>query len=135
MRCLSGIIAIALVSISGTHASLEAPSFDVHNIQQLTEAACAAMENLMSYFTPNSRGTFNETVTPWHESGMIWGLNFDYARWTGDTKYLDIVTQALVNQSNGDVHDFLAPGAKEQWNDDILWPSQAGETSNLQALH
>ncbi|EFP77527.1 hydrolase 76 protein [Puccinia graminis f. sp. tritici] len=125
MRCLSGIIAITLVSISGTHASLEAPSFDVHNIQQLTEAACAAMENLMSYFTPNSRGTFNETVTPWHESGMIWGLNFDYARWTGDTKYLDIVTQALVNQSNGDVHDFLAPGAKEQWNDDILWPSQA----------
>ncbi|KAA1110436.1 hydrolase 76 protein [Puccinia graminis f. sp. tritici] len=128
MRGLSGIISIALVSISATDASPEAPSVDVHNIEQLTEAACAAMGNLMSYFTPNPRGTFNETDTPWHESGMIWGLNFDYARWTGDTRYLDIVTQALVHQSNDELHDFLSPGVKEQWNDDILWPAQAGKT-------
>ncbi|WAQ83153.1 hypothetical protein PtA15_3A520 [Puccinia triticina] len=125
MRYLHGIVGLALISVSAKAASLKAPSLDTRNIQELTEAACAAMKNLMSYFTPNPRGTFDETVTPWHESGMIWGLHFDYARWTGDDKYLDIVAQALFHQSNDDLHDFIAPGATEQWNDDILWPSQA----------
>ncbi|PLW27520.1 hypothetical protein PCANC_25143 [Puccinia coronata f. sp. avenae] len=111
--------------MTGAAVSDRAPSLDVHDFQQLKQAACAAMRNLMSYFIPSSRGVFNETQTPWHESGMIWGLHFDYARWTGDTQYLDTVTRALFNQSNGDRHDFLAAGVKEQWNDDILWPSQA----------
>jgi len=105
--------------------SNNAPSLDINDIDQLRQATSAAMKNLMSHFTPNHEGTFNQSETPWHESGMIWGMHFDYARWTGDEQYLDVVTQALYNQSNGDQHDFLRAGAKEQWNDDILWPSQA----------
>ncbi|KAH9460082.1 hypothetical protein MJO28_004255 [Puccinia striiformis f. sp. tritici] len=124
MRYLHDIVAISLLSFSPAYASLNPSSLDIHNVQQLTEAACAAMKNLMSYFTPNPKGTFDEAITPWHESGMIWGLHFDYARWTGDTQYLDIVKQALVQQSNGAAHSFLDLGSLQQWNDDILWPSQ-----------
>ncbi|PLW50196.1 hypothetical protein PCASD_01902 [Puccinia coronata f. sp. avenae] len=127
MRGANVIILVSLLSMTAATVSdqPQVPSLDLHDFQQLKQAARAAMGNLMSYFIPNSRGSFNETLTPWHESGMIWGMHFDYARWTGDTQYLDTVTRALFNQSNGARHNFLAPGAKEQWNDDILWPNQA----------
>ncbi|PLW29063.1 hypothetical protein PCASD_16242 [Puccinia coronata f. sp. avenae] len=123
MRYLHGIMTISLILTVGTSVSENAPSLDVKDIPQLKQAVQAAMRNLMSYFTPNDRGTFNETETPWHESGMIWSLNFDYARWTGDTQYLNIVTQALFNQSNGIKHDFLDTSTKQQWNDAMLWPN------------
>lgn len=63
---------------------------------------------------------------------MIWCMFMDYAKYTGDMQFSDLVGQALVNASFGPAHDFLGgsqAGAVEKflgrWNDDILWPSQA----------
>jgi mannan endo-1,6-alpha-mannosidase len=53
------------------------------------------------FLSKNKEGTFSETQTPWHESGMIWDMHFDYARWSGDTQFLPTVTQALFHQSRG----------------------------------
>jgi hypothetical protein len=115
------------------------------------------------FLSKNKEGTFSETQTPWHESGMIWDMHFDYARWSGDTQFLPTVTQALFHQSRGNAqwveswepfylpwclilseHDFLASNflgpndqTEGQWNDDILWPSQVCRnfTSFLSSNH
>jgi mannan endo-1,6-alpha-mannosidase len=55
----------------------------------------------MSFYVPSPSGVFEQAQTPWHESGMIWGMYMDYAKYTGDTQFLDIVTGALVNTSYG----------------------------------
>lgn len=125
-----GFIGSGLWFLSSVKA-LSLPPFDVNDIGQLKAAASMAMKNLWSYYQPNSDGTFDENVTPWHESGMIMGLNFDYATWTGDKQFLDMTTQALVKMAHQDAHDFLGPNQQTvgQWNDDILWPSQAAVTA------
>ncbi|EFP77525.2 uncharacterized protein PGTG_03481 [Puccinia graminis f. sp. tritici CRL 75-36-700-3] len=125
MRFFDGLILSGLLSVSWVEASANAPRLDINNINQLKAATRMAMKNLMSYYTPNSQGIFNEKQMPWHESGMVWDLNFDYAKWTGDTQFLNTVTQALVHQSRDDAHDFLGPGeqVEGQWNDDIMWPA------------
>jgi len=124
----SGLLTISTVEGLNKWAVSDKPApLDINNIHQLKAAAYKAMENLMSYYQPNTKGTFNEDETPWHESGMIWDMHFDYAKWSGDTKFLPTVTQALTHQSRDDNHDFLGPNEQTegQWNDDILWPSQA----------
>ncbi|WAQ83152.1 hypothetical protein PtA15_3A519 [Puccinia triticina] len=126
MYFLNGLIRAGLFSISLVEASSNGPYLNTNNYEQLRAAAEMAMKNLMSYYTPNSQGIFNEAQMPWHESGMVWDLNFDYAKWTGDTQFLSMVTEALFHQSRDDAHDFLGPGEQTDgaWNDDILWPSQ-----------
>ncbi|PLW14849.1 hypothetical protein PCANC_12581 [Puccinia coronata f. sp. avenae] len=120
------LIHSGLLSLSFVLAAPKPAPLDINNLDALKAAASMAMKNLMSYYKPNSEGTFSETQTPWHESGMIWDMHFDYARWSGDTQFLPTVTQALFHQSRGDAHNFLGPNdqTEGQWNDDILWPSQ-----------
>lgn len=123
----SGLLTISMVEGLGKPVFSNKPApLDIGNIHQLKAAASKAMGNLMSYYHPNSEGTFDEDETPWHESGMIWDMHFDYAKWSGNTKFLRTVTQALTHQSRDDKHDFLGPNEQTegQWNDDILWPSQ-----------
>ncbi|PLW57165.1 hypothetical protein PCANC_03107 [Puccinia coronata f. sp. avenae] len=108
------------------------PTLDVTNPTQLQNAATQALKNLLTYHTRSDAGSFNQVDTPWHESGMIWGMFMDYAQYTGDAQFSDLVTSALVNASFGTAHDFLG-GSQSQaveqflgrWNDDILWPSLA----------
>ncbi|PLW27519.1 hypothetical protein PCANC_25144 [Puccinia coronata f. sp. avenae] len=126
MYPLKRLIHSGLLSLSFVQAAPKPAPLDINNLEALKAAASMAMKNLMSYYKPNSEGTFSETQTPWHESGMIWDMHFDYARWSGDTQFLPTVTQALFHQSRGDAHNFLGPNdqTEGQWNDDILWPSQ-----------
>ncbi|OAV89441.1 hypothetical protein PTTG_05992 [Puccinia triticina 1-1 BBBD Race 1] len=110
----------------------EAASLNVNDLSALKNAASAALKNLMSFYTPNPSGVFDQAQTPWHESGMIWGLFMDYAKYTGDTQFLDVVTGALVNTSYGPEQDLLGGAMSStaatllgRWNDDILWHSLA----------
>ncbi|KAA1110377.1 hydrolase 76 protein [Puccinia graminis f. sp. tritici] len=110
----------------------QAVSLDVNDLSALKNAASTALKNLMSFYTPNPSGVFDQASTPWHESGMIWGLFMDYAKYTGDTQFLDVVTGALVNASYGAEQDLLGGAMSStaatllgRWNDDILWHSLA----------
>ncbi|CAH7682340.1 glycoside hydrolase [Phakopsora pachyrhizi] len=126
-------LTFSAVCFSYSQAASYSPTLDIKNVNQLQDAATKALKNLMSYYTPSSTGVFDQAQTPWHESGMIWGMHFDYAKWTGDTQFLPLVTDALVNTSYTTAHDFLG-GDKVpfnetligRWNDDILWPIVAG---------
>lgn len=92
---LTRLLAFALPLV---HAG---PSLDVNDISALKDAAASALKNLMGFYLPNPSGVFEQAQTPWHETGMIWGMYMDYAKYTGDTHFLDIVTGALVNTSYG----------------------------------
>ncbi|KAI8458876.1 glycosyl hydrolase family 76-domain-containing protein [Phakopsora pachyrhizi] len=124
-------LTISAVCFTYSQAATYSPTLDIKNLDQLQDATTKAIKNLMSYYTP-STGVFDQVETPWHESGMIWGLHFDYVKWTGDTQFLPLVTDALVNSSYTIAHDFLGGDQVKivetllgRWNDDILWPSQA----------
>lgn len=134
------LIRLSLGSILLTTASLPlltqagsySPSLDINDLSALKNAATTALKNLMSFYTPNPSGVFDQASTPWHESGMIWGMYMDYAKYTGDTQFLDVVTGALVNTSYGAEQDLLGGSMSStaatllgRWNDDILWHSLA----------
>ncbi|EGG05778.1 family 76 glycoside hydrolase [Melampsora larici-populina 98AG31] len=134
-----------LMKASSAQAASYSPTLDVTNPAQVFAATTQALQNLLTYYTPTQSGVFSQVQTPWHESGMIWGMFFDYAKWTGDTQFLELVTDALVNISYVTEHakvsrlteveylsDFLGGNAVSVvqtllgvWNDDLLWPSQA----------
>ncbi|EFP77517.2 uncharacterized protein PGTG_03473 [Puccinia graminis f. sp. tritici CRL 75-36-700-3] len=122
MRCPSLLIGIGLL-VNFVPLAIAAPALDLNNIDQLKKAASAAMNNLMSYYSPNFRGAFDTDVTPWHESLMIWSLNFDYASYVGDAHHLGTVQNALYRQSNNQSHSFIV-NVPQQWNDDALWGAQ-----------
>ncbi|WAQ83228.1 hypothetical protein PtA15_3A597 [Puccinia triticina] len=121
-----------LITILGLYSVLGAsysPTLDVKNTNQLTNAATQALKNLLTYLDGYD-GSFSQTDTPWHESGMIWGMFMDYAQYTGDRQFSDLVTSALVNSSFKTAHDFLGGNQGQvvekflgRWNDDILWPN------------
>ncbi|OAV93529.1 hypothetical protein PTTG_00846 [Puccinia triticina 1-1 BBBD Race 1] len=123
-----------LITILGLYSVLGAsysPTLDVKNTNQLTNAATQALKNLLTYLDGYD-GSFSQTDTPWHESGMIWGMFMDYAQYTGDRQFSDLVTSALVNSSFKTAHDFLGGNQGQvvekflgRWNDDILWPNLA----------
>ncbi|KAH9825250.1 family 76 glycoside hydrolase [Melampsora americana] len=131
MRFLRHLSTILLWKASWAQAASYSPALDVTNPPQLFAATTQALKNLLTYYIPTQTGVFPQAQTPWHESGMIWGMFFDYAKWTGDTQFLDLVTDALVNISYVTEHDFLGGSAVSVvqtilgvWNDDVLWPSQ-----------
>ncbi|KAH9460136.1 hypothetical protein KEM48_005315 [Puccinia striiformis f. sp. tritici PST-130] len=121
---------ISVLGLSSVLGSSYSPTLDIKDTKQLTNAATAALKNLLTYHTRTPSGDFDQAQTPWHESGMIWGMFMDYAQYTGDSQFSELVTSALVNASFGTAHDFLG-GDKSQlvqqfmgrWNDDILWPN------------
>ncbi|KAG0148353.1 hypothetical protein CROQUDRAFT_694779 [Cronartium quercuum f. sp. fusiforme G11] len=122
----------ALGLIGLTSGASYSPSLDINDFNALQAATTAALKNLMSYYVPNSAGSLSQVQTPWHESMMMWWMHMDYAKYTGDIQFLDIVTGALVNTTYGKEADFLggsmaslAETLMGKWNDDILWGSLA----------
>ncbi|KAI9616236.1 hypothetical protein KEM48_005329 [Puccinia striiformis f. sp. tritici PST-130] len=109
-----------------TQAGSYSPSLDINDLSALKNAATTALKNLMSFYTPNPSGVFDQASTPWHESGMIWGMYMDYAKYTGDTQFLDVVTGALVNTSYGAEQDLLAIGGAEIYGADSIMPGAKG---------
>lgn len=114
------------------YAASYSPSLDVNDLSALQTATATALKNLIGFYVPNPSGVFDQAQTPWHESGMIWGMFMDYAKYTGDTQFLDVVTGALVNTSYGPEQDLLGGSMSStaatllgRWNDDILWHSLA----------
>ncbi|KAA1090911.1 hydrolase 76 protein [Puccinia graminis f. sp. tritici] len=90
-----------LISFLGIYSVLGAsysPTLDISNTNQLVNAATSALKNLLTYYS-GSDGSFDQADTPWHESGMIWGMFMDYAQYTGDAQFSGLVTSALVNSS------------------------------------
>ncbi|MBW0479279.1 hypothetical protein O181_018994 [Austropuccinia psidii MF-1] len=130
MRLIYSIITNPLFIFAAQAASYS-PALDPTNTNQLQKATSQALKNLLTYYTPNAGGVFDQSLTPWHESGMIWGMFMDYLKYTGDRQFLNLVTGALANASYNTAHDFLG-GAQTKlaekflgrWNDDILWHSQ-----------
>ncbi|KAA1110359.1 hydrolase 76 protein [Puccinia graminis f. sp. tritici] len=123
-----------LISFLGIYSVLGAsysPTLDISNTNQLVNAATSALKNLLTYYS-GSDGSFDQADTPWHESGMIWGMFMDYAQYTGDAQFSGLVTSALVNSSFKTAHDFLGGNQGQvveqflgRWNDDVLWPNLA----------
>lgn len=113
---------ISLLGLSTVLGASYSPTLNLNNPQELTNAATQALKNLLTYHTPSSvslflllfsarevwiflprtwpqDGAFSQIETPWHESGMIWGMFMDYAQYTGDMQFSDFVTSALVDSS------------------------------------
>ncbi|KAA1134924.1 hydrolase 76 protein [Puccinia graminis f. sp. tritici] len=132
-----------LISFLGIYSVLGAsysPTLDISNTNQLVNAATSALKNLLTYYS-GSDGSFDQADTPWHESGMIWGMFMDYAQYTGDTQFSGLVTSALVNSSFKTAHDFLGGNQGQvveqflgRWNDDVLWPNLVSTNFSLQWL-
>lgn len=125
----TSLILLSNLSINVRSAAYS-PTLDINDIGALETAASTALKNLMSYYSPNAGGggAFAQASTPWHESGMIWGMYMDHAKYTGDTQFMDTVTGCLVNASYGKEQDFLggsmatvATTLMGKWNDDICW--------------
>uniref|UniRef100_A0A0S1MJU0 Mannan endo-1,6-alpha-mannosidase n=1 Tax=Phakopsora pachyrhizi TaxID=170000 RepID=A0A0S1MJU0_PHAPC len=123
---------VCLLSLSTPLSRAAPPSLDLNDVKSIESATLSALKNLLSYFQPNPTGVFEQVQTPWHESGMIWGMFTDHAKWSGDTQFMSLVSAALVNSSYGAEQDFLggkmsrvAATMLGRWNDDILWPSLA----------
>jgi hypothetical protein len=105
-----------------------------HDQSSLVSAAKKIADKAMSNYVPSATGAFlkdNEDGqnVQWFESGVIWAAFIEHIKATGDTKWLDQVTQSLVNASYGVSANFLGSpsiqalsGTLEgKWNDDILW--------------
>lgn len=75
---------------------------------------------MMTYYTGNISGSQNGFGYPgilqlpypgggyyWWEAGGMWGAMIDYWYYTGDTSYNNVVSEALVFQSDAPANDFL----------------------------
>ncbi|CAH7682223.1 glycosyl hydrolase family 76-domain-containing protein [Phakopsora pachyrhizi] len=110
-------LTISAVCFTYSQAATYSPTLDIKNLDQLQDATTKAIKNLMSYYTPSVTGVFDQVETPWHESGMIWGLHFDYVNGLGTLNFF--LSDFLGGDQVKIVETLLG-----RWNDDILWPSQ-----------
>lgn len=89
---------------------------------QRTDAATASIKNASSIVAKNMLsyyhgtdpgqfiGVFGVFGQPhyWGESGAVWGSLIDYWNYTGDTQYVGLVQQALLEQV-GPTNDYMPP--------------------------
>lgn len=82
--------------------------------------------------SPNvTEGIFDQSISPWWESGSIFETYMDYAKYTGSRTYRKLVGEALVLNSYGEAHDFFGTNHEYvsivvgRWNDDVEWYAQA----------
>ncbi|KAJ3310279.1 hydrolase 76 protein [Boothiomyces sp. JEL0838] len=63
----------------------------------------------------------------WYECGVFWGALMDYSEISGDTQFLNTITNSVTLASYGKVGSFLGPDKTVSevlhgvWNDDIMW--------------
>ncbi|KAL2074147.1 hypothetical protein VTL71DRAFT_7925 [Oculimacula yallundae] len=95
-----------------------------------SHALTSIFSKLTEYYhsSPNiTAGLFDQTLSPWWESGSIFETYMDYEKYTGSTKYQSLVGEALVLNSYGEVNDFFGTDhdyvstVLGRWNDDVLW--------------
>jgi len=121
----------ALVSIlslhSVRHVAGDAPTIDLTNPASINAATQQAITNLMTYYSDNSLGVFDQTQTPWFMSGVIWNTLLDSLKWGGNNEFASTAIWGLSNATFGTEQDALggaqaeAQGLLGKWNDDILW--------------
>jgi hypothetical protein len=113
--------------------SLAAPTINLDNQQQVTQALKKMVDNLMSYYTkPGAAygGTIKQSTAPdasgfqWYEGGIMWGAVMEYIKVTGDATYANTVVNGLTEGSFRKVGSFLgtnealAVTVEGKWNDD-----------------
>jgi hypothetical protein len=96
---LASTPSVHLTSPSSLVAS--APTLDLTSSTALLAATHSSLSALLSYYVPNNLGVYDQTETPWHESGMIWGGFMDFTKWSGDGSFVGTVGEALGNASFG----------------------------------
>ncbi|KAG4414613.1 hypothetical protein IFR04_012267 [Cadophora malorum] len=99
-----------------------------------SHAITSVLSRLTEYYhsSPNvTEGLFDQSISPWWESGSIFNTYMDFAKYTGSTKYKALVGEALVLNSYGKAHDFFGTDHEfvsivvGRWNDDVEWYAQA----------
>ncbi|KAJ3320193.1 hydrolase 76 protein [Boothiomyces sp. JEL0866] len=105
-----------------------ARALDLNNEQAVRQANAQIASNLMSYYTPNSKGVIPDFGDfPWYEGGVMWGAMMEYIKTSGNDTFSRTVVNALTLASEGTVGSFLTSDENEgsvwlgRWNDDILW--------------
>ncbi|KAH6720279.1 glycoside hydrolase [Leptodontidium sp. MPI-SDFR-AT-0119] len=99
-----------------------------------SHALTSILSKLTEYYhaSPNvTSGLFDQSISPWWESGSIFETYMDFAKYTGSAKYKNLVGEALVLNSYGQAHDFFGTDHEYvsivvgRWNDDVEWYAQA----------
>jgi hypothetical protein len=91
----------------------------------ITSAASTVAFGMMSYYYGNTtRGIPGLLGDPyyWWETGAMFGALVDYWRYTGDSSYNAVTTQAILHQAS-ESRDFMPPNqTKSEGNDDqVFW--------------
>ncbi|QSZ36080.1 hypothetical protein DSL72_007204 [Monilinia vaccinii-corymbosi] len=87
----------------------------------IKSAASSAAANLVSYYHGNESGQVPGILPPpyfWWESGGMFMTLLDYWRYTGDTSYNSIVSEALLFQAGPDTDYMPVNQTKNEGNDD-----------------
>ncbi|ORY63068.1 glycoside hydrolase [Pseudomassariella vexata] len=109
-------------------SSFAAPkNLDINDAASIRSVASTLAYGTMSLYSGNVTNT-EETIAIfpapvyWWEAGAAWGSMLDYAHYTGDSSYNDVITQALLSQV-GPAFDFMVPRHfGDEGNDDqVFW--------------
>ncbi|KUJ12476.1 family 76 glycoside hydrolase [Mollisia scopiformis] len=99
-----------------------------------TQASTEVLSKLMEYYhaSPNvTAGLFDQSISPWWESGSIFETYMDYAKYAASNQFAVQVGEALVINSYDQAHDFFGTNHSYvslvvgRWNDDVEWYAQA----------
>src|ERR1700712_1052010 len=81
------------------------------SIDSIKSAASTVAFNMMTYYYGNTtRGIPGLLGDPyyWWETGAMFGALVDYWRYTGDSSYNKVTTQAIIHQAS-ETRDFMPP--------------------------
>ncbi|TGO39629.1 hypothetical protein BHYA_0050g00140 [Botrytis hyacinthi] len=100
---------------------VDALTVDTSQADSIKSAASSVAANLVSYYHGNELGQTPGLLPPpyfwWEGGGMLMTL-IDYWRYTGDTSYNSIVSEALLFQAGPDADYMPANQTKDEGNDD-----------------
>ncbi|KAL1297378.1 hypothetical protein AAFC00_004918 [Neodothiora populina] len=111
MKNFSRLLIAAAAGLQVAHSL----TLDVASPDSIRRAASTIAHGLMNYYNNNKTdtvayeiGTFSPPLAIWYwwEAGAAWGGLIDYWAYTGDTTYVETVSQALVAQ-RGENNDFM----------------------------
>ncbi|KAI9650792.1 hypothetical protein NHQ30_000823 [Ciborinia camelliae] len=106
-----------LLGLSGASAL----TVDTSQADSIKSAASTVAANLVSYYHGNESGQVPGLLPPpyfWWEGGGMFMTLIDYWRYTGDTSYNSIVSEALLFQAGPDADYMPQNQTKDEGNDD-----------------
>ncbi|KAJ3077233.1 hydrolase 76 protein [Podochytrium sp. JEL0797] len=122
-------MALLLLALGASFAAAQM-TLDTTNNPAVMAALGASMPALKMFYQDNNANdgawlesyTTKRNLVQWHESGIYWGLFYEYNALTGDGQYsewVDSQMQVAIGPNNGFLDAQSAMTGR--WNDDIGW--------------